>query len=189
MTTIETDDKAVEEHNWIKVPPQNIEGGGGWSIMTADHSEWIADFGFEKDVDFVLRAITRLEGALDAKDEALRRGVDWMNRAEKAEQALAALREAAKVAAENIVSREARRAEILDVLEDKIGTAYECERCHHSTYHGNYFECEECGAEFPAANLIAFKLHAALCEDDAYIRGARGRLATVLASLGIDEET
>lgn len=45
-----------------------------------------------------------------------------------------------------IANRERRRMEILDFLQEEIGTAWNCPHCKYSTYHANANECAECGA-------------------------------------------
>lgn len=58
-----------------------------------------------------------------------------------------------------LAAREARRVEILDWLQDEIGTAFDCE-CGWSSYHAFNNECQNCGADFPPLHMLAFKLHA-----------------------------
>lgn len=65
-----------------------------------------------------------------------------------------------EAALEDNENREARRIEILDFLQDEIGTAWTCDQCGYSTYHSTANECAECGKAFPILNLLAFKLHA-----------------------------
>jgi hypothetical protein len=59
-----------------------------------------------------------------------------------------------------VTARETRRIEILDWLQDEIGTAWTCDHCGYSTYHANANECVKCGVDFPVLNMLAFKLHA-----------------------------
>lgn len=56
-----------------------------------------------------------------------------------------------------LVNREQRRIEILEWLEDRIGTSWHCD-CGTSTYHSSMPECQECGREMPLPNWLAFKL-------------------------------
>jgi len=65
-----------------------------------------------------------------------------------------------------IEAREQRRLDVLEWLQERIGTAWECDNCHHSTYHVHNFECAECGTEMPIEHALAFKLHAAVPDPD-----------------------
>jgi hypothetical protein len=79
---------------------------------------------------------------------------------------------------EQIITREARRVEIIDWLQEEIGTAWECARCGHYTYHAVNAECGECGEPFPLLNLLAFKLHAGATENEEYLDRARALMDT-----------
>lgn len=74
--------------------------------------------------------------------------------------------EALKKALREICQREARTTEIRDWLQDRIGTSWTCEHCGYDTYHANARECAHCGADFPTENMIAFKLHATITDDE-----------------------
>lgn len=69
----------------------------------------------------------------------------------------------------NIATREVRRLEILEFLQEKTGTAWICEQCGYSTYHDSGNECADCGEPFPLLNLLAFKLYASGSDDEAAI--------------------
>ena len=87
------------------------------------------------------------------------------------------MQESTKLEAENaalrvaLENREARRREILDWLQDKIGTAHMCE-CGAETYHNFSKECQECGAEFPLLDMLAFKMHAPGTDNEEYLSQA-----------------
>ena len=52
-----------------------------------------------------------------------------------------------------------RQQEILEWLEDQIGTGWKCTKCNHSEYNTIPF-CQECGYDAPLLHQVAFKLHA-----------------------------
>lgn len=76
-------------------------------------------------------------------------------------------------AVEQLVVREARRVEILNWLQEEIGTGWTCDNCGYCTYHSNANECADCGAPFPLEHLLAFKLHATATEDAELIAESR----------------
>lgn len=59
-----------------------------------------------------------------------------------------------------LAGRERRRLDLIEWIEARVGTAWECVHCGVSTYHSHAFECQECGAEMPFEHVMAFKLGA-----------------------------
>lgn len=89
-----------------------------------------------------------------------------------------------------LVLREARRMELLEFVQEQVGTAWTCTNCGHSSYHAFNKECADCGTDFPLENLIAFKLHADIPNDDEHIEAAIDHLAGFVAmEFGIDVAT
>ena len=76
-------------------------------------------------------------------------------------------------AVEQLVVREARRVEILNWLQEEIGTGWTCTNCGYCTYHSDANECADCGEPFPLEHLLAFKLHATATEDAELIAESR----------------
>jgi hypothetical protein len=90
---------------------------------------------------------------------------------------------------EQLIVREARRQEILDWLQDQIGTGWTCGNCGHFTYHAFANECADCGAEFPPLHMLAFKLHASGTDNEEYLTRVRGEFeeAGLLATPSADK--
>lgn len=63
-----------------------------------------------------------------------------------------------------IEGRDKRREQLLEWLQERIGTAWECTNCGYSTYHSHGFECDECATEMPLEHVLAFKLHVPLSD-------------------------
>lgn len=125
--------------------------------------------------------INELSGRLFAEGEAATfyraASIDNRKRAEAAEAQIASLKAENERMREELVQREARRLEILEWVQEQIGTGWNCTKCGYSTYHANANECADCGEEFPFENMVAFKLHATGTDNSDFIEQARSALS------------
>ncbi len=75
-----------------------------------------------------------------------------------------------------------RAEEILEFVQERTGTTWQCTNCDYITYHSSSNECADCGAPFPFENLLAFKLHAGLT-DRPRLKAANERVTELEAKL------
>jgi len=86
------------------------------------------------------------------------------------------MREALAIAHCRVINHEARFEEIRDFVSEKLGTSWECDRCHYHTYHAQATECADCGEDMPFEHVIAFKLHASATDVPELIRETAGEM-------------